>query len=196
MCERYEKRELLISRCHSSQQIMMNTWCEQHTRWIRTWQHSNRLRNQLDCNAINAQFRRCHLLARNYPGSDCESDHNPFVYILYVKFKNIVKCKQTTKQSFDNRNAEGKAGGECPRITIANFVDLDDVIKVLHVKRTFTSRFDTTIMWHCLWYFHGDCYAIFFMCATVLLYSDFLSFAVSPRSANWAALQQINDNDN
>ena len=69
-------------------------------------------------------------------------------------------------------------------------LDSDDVIRAYARQKTRSKPFwyYCTIMWHCLWYFHGYCYVIFFMCTTVPPCSDLFCFAVWLRSANWVAL--------
>ena len=54
-------------------------------------------------------------------------------------------------------------------------LELDVVIKAFVCQCTCSKpSWYYFIMWHCLWYFHGYSYVIFFMCATVPLYNDFV----------------------
>ena len=68
-------------------------------------------------------------------------------------------------------------------------LELGGVIKAFSCQKSRSKPFwYYFIMWHCLWYFHGYSYVIFFMCGVVPLYSDFFCFAVWLRSASWVSL--------
>jgi len=87
----------------------------------------------------------------------------------------LAPCSTT---GFCNITAELFSKGVCSwppgnRSVVRGLRLRNPIKRFLHAKRLATSCFDTTIKSHCLGYFHGYCYVIFFICATAPLYSGF-----------------------
>ena len=57
-------------------------------------------RNQIDFITINERFRNAIRQAKSYPGADCDSDHNPVISKLYIRFRRKKVAKSTPKLDY------------------------------------------------------------------------------------------------
>ena len=90
----------MVSVLHN--QVITNTWFKHHPRRLWTWKRpGGNIKNQNDYITINKSFWRAVPQTKTYPGSDCGSDHKPFISTLKVKLKKVKKAKTTPKLNDD-----------------------------------------------------------------------------------------------
>ena len=81
--------------CQANEQVITNTWFEQHPRRLWTWKSpDNVTKNQIDYITINNRFRNSVQQSKSYPGADCGSDHNPVICKLKVRLKKLKMIKR------------------------------------------------------------------------------------------------------
>ena len=89
-----DRGEKLIDWCRSKNQVIMNTWFQQHPRRLWTWRSpGGEYKNQIDYITINHRFRNSVKKVKTYPGSDCGigCDHVPVVATVNLKLKKMKK---------------------------------------------------------------------------------------------------------
>ena len=88
-------KDKLIQWAKSDDMIVGNTWFQQHPRRLWTWKSpGDRTRNQIDYILVSKRFRNALLVAKTFPGADCDSDHVPVRAKFRLKLK---KRKRATK---------------------------------------------------------------------------------------------------
>ena len=71
-----ERGETFVRWCQANEQVIANTWFEQHPRKLWTWKSpDNVTKIQIDYITINNRFRNSVQQSKSYPGADCGSDH-------------------------------------------------------------------------------------------------------------------------
>ena len=92
---RNERGETFVRWCQANEQVITNTWFEQHPRRLWTWKSpDNVTKNQIDYITINNRFRNSVQQSKSYPGADCGSDHNPVICKLKVRLKKLKMIKR------------------------------------------------------------------------------------------------------
>ena len=92
---RNERGETFVRWCQANEQVITNTWFEQHPRKLWTWKSpDNVTKNQIDFITINNRFRNSVQQSKSYPGADCGSDHNPVICKLKVRLKKLKMIKR------------------------------------------------------------------------------------------------------
>ena len=92
---RNERGETFVRWCQANEQVITNTWFEQHPRQPWTWMSPvNVTKNQIDYITINNRFRNSVQQSKSYPGADCGSDHNPVICKLKVRLKKLKMIKR------------------------------------------------------------------------------------------------------
>ena len=94
--QRNEMGEWLIQFCQEKNLRIANTWFQQPVRQLYTWKKPGDIsRNQKDYIIFNDRFRNCIKQARTYPGADMNSDHNPVVVKINMKWKRTNATKRS-----------------------------------------------------------------------------------------------------
>ena len=97
---RNERGDRLIEFCQQNKLCVVNTWFQQPTRRLYTWNSpGGTTRNQIDYILINDRFRNNVKQVKTYPGADINSDHIPVVMKLKIKLKKMEKPK--VREQFD-----------------------------------------------------------------------------------------------
>ena len=97
---RNERGDRLIEFCQQNKLCVVNTWFQQPTRRLHTWNSpGGTTRNQIDYILINDRFRNNVKQVKSYPGADINSDHIPVVMKLKIKLKKMEKPK--VREQFD-----------------------------------------------------------------------------------------------
>ena len=92
---RNERGEPFVRWCQANEQVIANTWFEQHPTKLWTWKSpDNVTKNQIDFITINNRFRNSVQQSKSYPGADCGSDHNPVICKLKVRLKKLKMIKR------------------------------------------------------------------------------------------------------
>ena len=92
---RNERGETFVRWCQANEQVITNTWFEQHPRKLWTWKSpDNVTKNQIDYITINNRFRNSVQQSKSYPGADCGSDNNPVICKLKVRLKKLKMIKR------------------------------------------------------------------------------------------------------
>ena len=92
---RNERGENCVRWCQANEQVITNTWFEQHPRKLWTWKSpDNVTKNQIDYITINDRFRNSVQQSKSYPAADCGSDHNPVICKLKVRLKKLKMTKR------------------------------------------------------------------------------------------------------
>ena len=92
---RNERGETFVRWCQANEQVITNTWFEQHPRRLWTWKSpDNVTKNQIDYITINNRFRNSVQQSKSYPGADCGSYHNPVICKLKVRLKKLKMIKR------------------------------------------------------------------------------------------------------
>lgn len=94
--ERNDRGDTLVQFCQEENFIITNTWFKLPARRLYTWQapghnDTNIVRNQIDYILVRERFRNGIHGVRTYPGTDVNSDHNPVVCKINIKFKKLKK---------------------------------------------------------------------------------------------------------
>ena len=100
--EQNDRGKTWIDWCVQTEQVILNSFFEQHPRRLWTWKSpGDRYRNQIDFVTINRRFRNAVIRVRTYPGADCDSDHVPVVATVKVRFRklNTQTTAATQRQS-------------------------------------------------------------------------------------------------
>ena len=93
---RNERREGLMQLCQENKLIIANMWLQQPVRKLYTWKSpGDKSRNQIDYIIFKERFRKCIQQAKTYPGTDMNSDHNPVVIKINMKFKRTNATKRS-----------------------------------------------------------------------------------------------------
>ena len=89
--------------CNRNNQIITNTWFEQHPRRLWTWRSpGGDIKNQIDYITINKRFKNAIKDAKSYPSGDCGSDHIPVICRLEIRLKKMMKAKVSPKLQYDS----------------------------------------------------------------------------------------------
>ena len=97
---RNERGDRLIEFCQHNKLCVVNTWFQQPTRRLYTWNSpGGTTRNQIDYILSNDRFRNNVKQVKTYPGADINSDHIPVVMKLKIKLKKMEKPK--VREQFD-----------------------------------------------------------------------------------------------
>ena len=84
--ERNERGDKWIEWCKENDQIILNTWFQQHPRRLWTWKSpAGNVKNQIDYVKISRRYRNAVTQVKCYPGADCGSDHS--LLALWMKVK-------------------------------------------------------------------------------------------------------------
>lgn len=99
---RSERGERWVQWCTANDQIITNTWFENHPRRLWTWRSpGGDVKNQIDYLTINKRFRNAVQHSKTYPGADCGSDHLPVICKLKVKLQKLKKPRMPPKLQYD-----------------------------------------------------------------------------------------------
>lgn len=90
--DRNEAGDVLVSYCVSREMVISNTLFKLPKRRLYTWKSpkdtkENIIRNQIDYILINKSMRKFVKAVKTYPGADINSDHNPVVMSLRLRFQ-------------------------------------------------------------------------------------------------------------
>ncbi|ESN91263.1 hypothetical protein HELRODRAFT_182122 [Helobdella robusta] len=92
--ERKERGEKLIEWCVTNDQVITNTWFDNHPRRKYTLKSlGDKARNMIDYITINRQFQNVVLQYKIYPGADCGSDHNQVVCKIRINLSQNDEIK-------------------------------------------------------------------------------------------------------
>ena len=96
-----ERRDLWVDWCRNNKLIIANTWFQNHSRGLWTWQTpDDTTQNQIDFIAISECNKNRVLNCRPFPGADVGSDHVPVLATLLVKLKTCYKSKKIPKLDY------------------------------------------------------------------------------------------------
>lgn len=96
--ERNVRGDSWVEWCESYDQVIMNTWFQQHPRRLWTWRSpDDNTKNQIDFITINNRFRNAVHKVKGYPGADCNTDHVLLVATVKLKLKKVQRPKKYTK---------------------------------------------------------------------------------------------------
>ena len=88
--EQNERGERFVQWCAAKEQVITNTWFQEHPRRLWTWRSpGGETKNQIDYITINQRFRNAVQHCKTYPGADCGSDHLPVVCKLKIRLKKL-----------------------------------------------------------------------------------------------------------
>ena len=97
-----ERGERWVQWCDENEQVITNTWFEQHPKRSWTWRSPDwSVKNQVDYITINERFRNSEHLSKTYPSADCGRDHVPVVCQISVKLKKLKKARAAPKRQYD-----------------------------------------------------------------------------------------------
>ena len=91
---RNERGQIFTEWCQENNQVILNTWYQNHPRRLWTWKSpGDGVRNQIDFITINKRFRNAVLQCRTKPGADLGSgyDHVPAFVKIRLKLKKVSK---------------------------------------------------------------------------------------------------------
>ena len=91
---RNERGQKFTEWCQENNQVILNTWYQNHPRRLWTWKSpGDGVRNQIDFITINKRFRNAVLQCRTKPGADLGSgyDHVPAFVKIRLKLKKVSK---------------------------------------------------------------------------------------------------------
>ena len=138
---RNERGEKFIEWCNTNNQVIANTFYQNHPRRKWTWKSPGDIvRNQIDYITINRRFRNAITQAVTYPGADCGSDHVPVVANIRLILRKLQKPKNHNALDYsqlykDNTTKEQYA------------ISVQNRFNALHVEERFTwSNFRTTLV--------------------------------------------------
>ena len=100
---RNERGQRWVEWCDANNQVITNTWFEDHPRRRWTWRSpGGNFRNQIDYITINKRFRNAIKYSKSYPGADCGSDHNPVICKIAIKLRKLKKAQQAPKLQYNS----------------------------------------------------------------------------------------------
>ncbi|MGX9987587.1 reverse transcriptase domain-containing protein [Soonwooa purpurea] len=99
---RNERGEKWVQWCTANDQIITNTWFQEHPRRLWTWRSpGGEIKNQIDYITINRRFRNAITHCKTYPSADCGSDHRPVICKLQVRLKKLKKPNTMPKLQYN-----------------------------------------------------------------------------------------------
>ncbi|MCH9665805.1 MAG: hypothetical protein K0U41_08180 [Gammaproteobacteria bacterium] len=106
---RNERGEKWVQWCTANNQVITNTWFEEHPRRLWTWKSpGGDTKNQIDFVTINKRFRNAARHCKTYPSADCGSDHLPVICKLMVKLQKLKQPKTSPKLQYSSLHTDSE----------------------------------------------------------------------------------------
>ena len=87
-----DRGDLWVDWCATHEQVIMYAWVQHHQRHLYTWKSpGDGVRNQIDYITMKRGFRNAITHVKEYPGTDCGSDHVPIVATMKVTLRTLKK---------------------------------------------------------------------------------------------------------
>ena len=106
---RNERGQKFSEWCQENNQVILNTWFQNHPRRLWTWKSPGDIaRNQIDYITINKRFRNAVIQCRTKPGADLGSgcDHVPVFAKIKLKLKKVKKRAAMRRREWSDLKTE------------------------------------------------------------------------------------------